>query len=203
MRRFLAVILILAGLGLLAYPKARGYYFDYRRQQLLKAWAEMQAEGLPSGEGPEEVSEAPQEDQPDPARQEYILNNMIGVLRIPAIDLELPVLKKDSAADLDISAAHVSGSAGPGETGNFCIAGHRQLTYGRHFNRLHEVKKGDLIEFENPEEVFTYRVFEARIVQPEETEVLESSEDERLITLITCHGAKRPFTRFVVQGRLE
>ena len=133
--------------------------------------------------------------------QSYILENMIGILQIPSIDLILPVLKRDSAADLDISAAQVAGSAGPGETGNFIIAGHRQLTYGRHFNRLHEVKTGDLIEFTGPGETFIYRVFDTKIIQPEDTTVLEPSE-EKLITLVTCHGTRRPFTRFVVQGRL-
>ncbi len=200
MRRLLAVVLIIAGLGLLAYPKARGYYFDYRRQQLLNAWNEQIAPARPL-ESPEEPPAA-EDNRFDSALQKYILDNMIGVLRIPGINLELPVLKKDSAADLDISIAQVAGSAPPGAAGNFIVAGHRQLEYGRHFNRLHEVKKGDLIEFDGPEETFVYWVFEARVIQPEETGVLEQSE-EKLITLITCHGSRRPFSRLIVKGRLE
>jgi len=38
MRRLLAAILILTGLGLLAYPAARERYFDYRQQQFLQGW---------------------------------------------------------------------------------------------------------------------------------------------------------------------
>lgn len=205
MRRLLAVVLIIAGLGLLAYPTARERYYDYRQQQLLEAWAENQAEAAPPDtpdESPREASEPPADDRPDPPLKEYILKNMIGVLRIPKINLELPVLKRDTAANLDISAAHVAGSAGPGETGNFCVAGHRQLTYGRHFNRLHELSKGDLIEFIGPEVTFTYRVFDVLVIKPEETWVLEPSGEERLITLITCSGTRKPFVRLVVRGRL-
>ena len=205
MRRLLAVVLIIAGLGLLAYPTARERYYDYRQQQLLEAWAENQAEAAPPDtpdESPREASEPPADDRPDPPLKEYILKNMIGVLRIPKINLELPVLKRDTAANLDISAAHVAGSAGPGETGNFCVAGHRQLTYGRHFNRLYELSKGDLIEFIGPEVTFTYRVFDVLVIKPEETWVLESSGEERLITLITCSGTRKPFVRLVVRGRL-
>ncbi|HHX87244.1 MAG TPA: class D sortase [Firmicutes bacterium] len=205
MRRLMAVVLIIAGLGLLAYPTARERYYDYRQQQLLKAWAESLAEAASPDapvESPVESPESSPDDRPDPALEKYVQENMIGVLRIARIGLEMPVLKRDTASNLDISVAHLANSAGPGETGNFCIAGHRQLTYGRHFNRLHEVSKGDLVEFTGPEETFIYKVFEARVIQPEETSVLEPSGVEKLITLVTCHGTRRPFTRFVVRGRL-
>lgn len=207
MRRLVALFLILLGLGLLAYPKVREYYFDYRRQQLLEAWTESRAQTTPafSNRPDREANEtsAPEpESRLNPAQEKYIRENMIGVLRIPSIDLEMPVLKIDTPANLDLSLAHLAPSAGPGETGNFCISGHRQLTYGRHFNRLHEVGRDDLIQFEGPEDTFTYRVFETRIIQPEETTVLEPSATEKLITLITCHGARRPFTRLIVKGRL-
>ena len=206
MRRVFAVLLILTGLGLLTYPWARGYYHDYRQRQLLRAWEEMQVTGeeRPSpGEDPEEPAELPELDQSERAQQRYILENMIGVLRIPAIELEMPVLKVDSAANLDISLAHVAGSAEPGERGNFCIAGHRQLEYGRHFNRLHQVREGDLLEFTGRDGALVYRVFEARVIDPEDTRVLEGSGQEKLITLIACHGTRRPFTRFIVKGQLE
>ncbi len=204
MRRLLAAVLIIAGLGLLVYPAARERYYDYRQQQLLNAWAERQAEAasLPGeGSAEEEVSNSPV-DLPDPALEKYIQENMIGILHIARIGLKMPVLKEDTRENLNISVAHVAGTAGPGEEGNFSIAGHRMLTYGRHFNRLHELRKGDLIEFTGGEQVFVYRVFETLVVKPEEAWVLEPAGGEKLITLITCSGARRPFVRLVVRGRL-
>ncbi len=209
MRRVPAVVLILIGLGLMAYPKARQCYYDYRRQQLLQAWKESRVEAAPEAapnraqQEREDVSPPPEtEHRLSAAQERYIRENMIGVLRIPRIDLEMPVLKIDTAANLELSLAHVDRSAGPGAVGNFCLSGHRQLTYGRHFNRLHELSRDDLIEFEGPAETFTYRVFEIAVIQPEETGVLEPGGDEKLITLITCHGSRRPFTRFIARGRL-
>ena len=42
MRRLLAAVRMVIGLGLLAYPAARERYFDYRQQQLLTAWVNSQ-----------------------------------------------------------------------------------------------------------------------------------------------------------------
>ena len=87
----------------------------------------------------------------DPALEQYIFENMQGVLTIKKIDLKIPVLKEDTEENLNISVAHVAGTSGPGEVGNYVIAGHRMRAYGRHFNRLHEVTVGDEIVFTGPE----------------------------------------------------
>lgn len=42
-RRVIAFLLILLGIGLLAYPTVRNRYFDYRQQHLLALWDEYQA----------------------------------------------------------------------------------------------------------------------------------------------------------------
>ena len=202
MRRFLAVMLILFGLGLLAYPAVRGHYYDHRQRQLLAQWAEWQegatpalveAEGLAGEETP----------APDLGREEYIQDNMEGVLIIDKIGLQVPVLRKDTEENLNISVAHVEGTAGPGEVGNYCIAGHHMRAYGRHFNRLHEVTVGDEIEFRGPDATMIYQVTGVLIVQPEETWVLDPPEgEEALITLITCEYSRKPPLRLVVRGRL-
>lgn len=201
MRRLLALVLILLGLALLAYPMVRGRYYDYRQQQLMAEWLEGQERATPA---PLEADSPAGEEAlaPDPERQKYIQDNMEGILLIPRIDLRVPVLKEDTEKNLNISVAHVAGTAGPGEVGNYCIAGHHMRAYGRHFNRLHEVKVDDEIEFRGPDATFSYRVFEVLIVQPEETWVMEPPEgEEALITLITCEYSRKPPLRLVVRGR--
>jgi sortase A len=214
-RRVLAAILIIVGLGLLAYPTLREQYFDYRQQQLLKAWIETQAVAAPPKvvvnpaiqgavlETQDAVAPAPSPvHRLDPAREKYIQENMEGILVIDKIGLKIPVLREDTKENLNISVAHVAGTAGPGEAGNYCIAGHRMRTYGRHFNRLHEVSKGDQIKFIGPDATYFYRVFEVLVIPPEETWVLEPSEEETLITLITCDYSQKPSLRLVVRGQL-
>ncbi|NLG87587.1 MAG: class D sortase, partial [Firmicutes bacterium] len=156
MRRLLAAVLIVLGLGLLAYPTLRERYFDYCQQQLITAWVESQSKAVPvaavdrdKGLGQQEaaVPTPTPAYRPDPAQEKYIQGNMEGILVIDKIGLKIPVLKADTKENLNISVAHVAGTAGPGEVGNYVIAGHRMRTYGRHFNRLNELSKGDRIDF--------------------------------------------------------
>lgn len=203
MRRLLAGLLILTGLCLVAYPMVRERYFDYRQQGLMTAWAESREVAvLPeAGEEEDQAEPAPVGD-PDSSREKYIQENMEGVLAIQKIGLKMPVLKKDTKKNLNISIAHVAGTAGPGEVGNYVIAGHRMRSYGRHFNRLHELREGDDIQFIGPHHTYLYRVFEVLVIEPEETWVLEPEEGERLITLVTCDYSRKPWLRLVVRGRL-
>ncbi len=221
-RRITAFSLIMLGLCLLAYPTARRMYFDYRQRQLLALWDEFQAtqpqvptasQGGISGKNDGtrtlsrsldmETGKVVSSDSPDPELSKHILENIQGVLTIEKLNLKIPVLKEDSEENLNISVAHIEGTSGPGEVGNYVIAGHRMRAYGRHFNRLHELAEGDEIEFTDPEGViYVYRVFEVLIVKPEDTWVLQPSGEDKLITLVTCDYSQEPSVRLIVRGKL-
>ena len=68
------------------------------------------------------------------ARDEYIKNNMEGMLKIDKIDLHLPVLRGATEKNMKISVASIKGTGKIGDMGNYAIAGHRNYTYGRNFN---------------------------------------------------------------------
>jgi len=68
------------------------------------------------------------------ARDEYIKNNMEGILKIDKIDLHLPVLRGATEKNMKISVASIKGTGKIGDMGNYAIAGHRNYTYGRNFN---------------------------------------------------------------------
>ncbi len=207
----MTAVFILTGLSLLVYPTARQWYFDYRQHQFLVTWAEVQmARAL---RGPEEsvptVTATSLESTrglascSHLAQDKYVLENMEGVLTIDKINLKIPVLKEDSEENLNISVSHVVGSVRPGEVGNYVIAGHHMRAYGRHFNRLHELAKGDEIKFIGPEDAtYVYCVFEILVVKSEDTWVLQSSGGEKLITLVTCDYSQKPSMRLIVRGKL-
>ena len=96
---------------------------------------------------------------------------------------------------------HVPGTALPGENGNVGIAGHRDTF----FRELRNVKPEDRISLTTARGTFEYFVEYARIVKPEDVEVLAPTE-EPLLTLVTCY----PFyyvgaapERYIVRARLE
>ena len=87
----------------------------------------------------------------------------------------------------------------PGEVGNFAVAGHRVSDFTDAFINLYKVKPGDNVIVTTKDGKYTYEVEESFIVEPEQVEVLENADYEK-ITLITCTiGSKR---RVIVTGKL-
>ena len=107
------------------------------------------------------------------------------LVRIPKIDSVEPVSEGTSKEALANSLGHDTSTVNPGEKGNCVIAGHRNYTFGKFFNRLDEVEIGDMIYVDTHEETFSYQVKEIKVVEPEDVSILENTDDE-ILTLYTC-----------------
>ena len=88
------------------------------------------------------------------------------------------------------------------------MAGHR-TTYGKPFNKVAELKAGDLIIVETRESYFVYEVYEDLIVAPTQTEVvapvpgrLGEQPTEALMTMTSCHPMFSSRQRWVTHSRL-
>ncbi|SFQ14250.1 sortase A [Lachnospiraceae bacterium XBB1006] len=112
-------------------------------------------------------------------------DGVLYVLRIPSIGTEDPVKEGVTKSALAASLGHETDTVQPGRVGNCVIAGHRNYTFGKFFNRLDEVKVGDMIYVDTVEETYTYRVRETKVVDPTEVSILENTLNEQ-ITLYTC-----------------
>ena len=136
-------------------------------------------------------------------REEYIAGHMEGILTIDKIKLRLPILTGATKENLDLSPSSIEHTGTPGETGNYCIAGHRSHTYGRNFNRLNELESGDVIGMQAGGQSYRYVITGKFLVKPEETWVLyKTSGRDKEITLITCEPMINPTHRLIVKGRL-
>ncbi len=158
----------------------------------------------PSGLAGELASDSPADtaSQDEKAKAEYIRQHVEGILRIEKIKLELPILKNATKQNLQLSVSSIEGTERAGEIGNYSIAGHRNRTFGRNFNRLDELQPGDRIEVETKDYTFIYEVYEKLYVLPNEVWVLKGDGINSDISLITCHPMKNPTHRLVVKGRL-
>lgn len=107
------------------------------------------------------------------------------ILRIPKIDSENLVREGTSKAVLADALGHEPGTAYIGEGSNCVIAGHRNYSFGKYFNRLNEVEVGDEIFVDAPEGTYAYTVKEIREVTPDQVEILDATDKEQL-TLYTC-----------------
>ncbi len=114
-------------------------------------------------------------------------------LQIPTLAVDIPVIEAPIVGhQWDISrlrgeAAHLAGTAEPGETGNIVLAGHITVPgagWGP-FHELETLKPGDMVFIEHGQESRGYEVTDTMFVSPTSVEVTYPTDDERL-TLITC-----------------
>lgn len=154
---------------------------------------------------PEPEEEAPDDgtggEPPDRSDQAY-QPEVIGILSIPRIDLTVAIAEGTDDRSLRYAVGHFTETAGPGEPGNFALVGHRGHIYGPFFLRLDQVEAGDPIFVQSDGATYIYRVSEAFVVQPDETWVLNPTEEPQ-ITLITCTPKWINTHRLVVRGVLE
>lgn len=124
----------------------------------------------------------------------------LAVLRIPAIDLEVPVLAGSDTPALERGVGWLTRTAPLGAPGNAALAGHRDSF----FRRLGEVRAGDVVRVDTLEGVVEYRVTGHRIVEPDDVSVLRPQPGEATLTLITCYPFRyvgRAPQRYIVHAR--
>lgn len=126
--------------------------------------------------------------------------NPIAILEIPKIKLKVVVAEGIADEVIRYAVGHFNETAMPGETGNFALAGHRNFDTGEFFLKLDKLSTGDEMYVTTLDGMaHTYKVTESFVVQPEDTHILDHSE-EAIITLVTCtyDGSER----LIVQGKL-
>lgn len=106
----------------------------------------------------------------------------MAILRVPELQLEVPVLEGTSDAVLDRAVGRIEGTVQPGQAGNAGIAGHRDGV----FRGLKDLEVGDWLEVETLDGIYSYQIDTITIVSPDQVELLEPSEEARL-TLVTCY----------------
>lgn len=115
-------------------------------------------------------------------------SDVMARLRVPAIDLDLPVFHGTSDATLLQGVGHLQGTSLPvgGEGTRSVLTGHRGLASATMFTNLDRVKKGDIFSVDVLDQVLTYRVTEIQVVDPDDSEGIRAVPGKDLMTLVTC-----------------
>lgn len=113
---------------------------------------------------------------------------LMARVKIPSIDVDLPVFHGTSDAVLTRGAGHLEGSHLPigGEGTRSVITAHRGLANATMFTNLDRVKTDDLIIVEMFGEVLAYRVRDIQVIEPQANGTIRPEVGEDLLTLITC-----------------
>lgn len=106
----------------------------------------------------------------------------LGQIQIRKIGLAVMILEGTDKRTLRRAVGHISATALPGEAGNVAIAGHRDTF----FRNLRTLEKNDEITLTTLDNTYRYLVDFSEVVEPNDTEVLEAS-DNATLTLVTCY----------------
>ena len=188
----LSIVLALAGVGMFAYPFATDLWSAQIQSRLRTEFT-------------------------SPEYREAYKNRAIKDgdtltrIVIPSIEVDTLVVEGTTPAALKAGAGHYRDTPLPGEKGNVSIAGHR-TTYGRPFNRLDEVKPGDVIYLDTPVGRFEYKSVaefpggqpNPRAVAPTDFTVVSppSNPNDAWLTLTTCHPKGSAKQRLILRAVL-
>jgi sortase A len=125
----------------------------------------------------------------------------LALLRIPTLQLEVPVLDGTDEVTLNRGVGRIAGTSLPGQGGNIGIAGHRDSF----FRRLKDIRTGDAIELVTISGTDVFVVDQIRITGPADVSALRPKAKYSL-TLVTCY----PFyyfgpapSRYIVEASLK
>jgi len=133
---------------------------------------------------------------------------------IPKINVEMPVVYDEPSIEesavqkaLENGVLHYGTTPNPGEIGNAVVFGHSSnniLNRGKYkfaFVLLKRLETGDTFMLQKDGKRYIYRVFEKRVVKPDEVGVLSNISDKSATaTLITCDPPGTSLNRLVVIG---
>lgn len=189
MRRIVGMLLLLAGMGIVTFAVIQ--YVEHQAN-LKEAMAEANELIRHSN-----TIDASNERRADPiSYRDHVIdkskfdpkpNDVIGMLQIPKLEAELPIIEGTDEEMLERGVGHYSGTAFPMDNEQILLSGHRDTVF-RDFDKL---SVGDHFIVKLPYGTFEYEIRSTDIVDKDDTSVIRSMGTEALV-VSTCY----PF-RFV------
>ncbi len=137
------------------------------------------------------------ETQTEPVQETVIAlddQDFLGIISIPELEIELPVLYGWSYPNLKIAPCRYSGAV---QSGDLILAAHN---YRSHFGRIQELNTGSVIYFTECSGVLhTYEVVQSELIAGRDVPAMDVGADEWDLTLFTCtlSGVNRVTVRAV------
>ena len=141
---FLGAVCLLSSVGFVAYNRWEDKNAEEISQDLLESVQSIIEEPQPEQPLPDGTVNLPNDTEKLPTEMATVKvdgYDCIGILSVPVLDLELPVLTDWSYAKLKKAPCHYYGSY---YEKNFVIAAHN---YKSHFGRLSQLQAGDIVIF--------------------------------------------------------
>ncbi|KRM87182.1 sortase A [Lacticaseibacillus thailandensis DSM 22698 = JCM 13996] len=126
----------------------------------------------------------------------------IGLLSIPSVKIDLPIMAGLSNENLAVGAATMKAKQHMGK-GNYALAGHHMVNKHILFSPLTNIKLGERIYITDKKHVYTYKVTLSKTVYKMQVQYIDNVKGKKLITLVTCASSLvGEEDRHIVQGQL-
>lgn len=213
----LLVILLLLGIGIIAYPTVSDRWNARHATQAIASYVE-QMEQMEDGTKEQMLKEAEAYNEAlemgvhlnlsEEAYAEYasVLDitgtGIMGYVQIPAINVNLPIYHGTDENVLQIATGHIAGSSFPigGKGTHAVISGHRGLPSAKLFTDLDKLIEGDIFVITVLDRKVTYQVDQIHIVLPDEVSDLAIEKEKDYMTLVTCTPYGVNSHRMLVRG---
>ncbi|MCL1791854.1 MAG: class C sortase [Peptococcaceae bacterium] len=215
--RITAILLLIAGVVVLLYPRVTNFYYNKNVTQTLRSFetdididnAELESLYQWMVAENEKLFTSGQKDLFDPFSYEQpgfdltkygLTDNIVGYITIPRMDLILPIYLGASHENMFLGAVHLTQTSYPvgGSNTNCVIAAHRGYSKALMFRRIELLEIGDPVEIRNFRETLTYKVVKTDIIDPSDIPAILIQPQKELITLITCHPLGGNKQRYLV-----
>ena len=222
LRKMFLVVVMLAGLCLLAYPHVASWLFERAAVQVTESYDEtvastseqdLEAAWAKAVEYNENLYGNPVHDpfiegsgmvMADNYYQVLDLDGsgLMGRISIPKISVNLPIYHGTSEATLAKGVGHLEGSSMPtGGIGTHTVfTGHSGLVNAKLFTDLEELQAGDRFFVKILDKTLAYEIDRLLVVDPEDTAELRRVADKDYCTLVTCTPYGVNTHRLLVRG---
>lgn len=125
--------------------------------------------------------------------------DVVGIIKIPKIDVNYPILEETNKESLKLSITKFWGDK-INQIGSVVLAGHNNLN-NKMFGRIDKLENGDVIELtDNQLVTVKYQVFDKYVTDPNDISCILPVEDgKREVTLITCTDGNK--NRLIIKAR--
>ncbi|MGN1165766.1 MAG: class C sortase [Lachnospiraceae bacterium] len=204
MKRILAIIFVVMGVGLFCYPDVATCCQNMHITRYVEKFEKENIETTTGGDVRYEASltynrkiyEEKQSSFRDawtytqnPIVLDGFEDQQFGYIKIPAMNLMLPLYIGASDKNMENGAAVLGGTSMPigGINTNSVIAGHRGYKGMPYFKEIEKLQTGDRLFIRNPWETLVYIVESIKIIDAYDADSVKIQKGKDMITLITCH----------------
>lgn len=210
MRRIISILLIIIGLIIIFIPTINNQMVKQNNKSIIQIVDTITPEEIEQNiEIVAEYNYSAIEDVDITATIKGMINfnnkSIIGQIIIPDLDINLPILKGVTNANLAAGAATMIPRQKMGER-NYPLAGHYMKQKDLLFGSLMDIEIGTIVYITDKRTIYEYKIYDLVVVPDTAMEMLEDEKSEErkkpIISLMTCYYSSKTEKRFFALGEL-